>query len=971
MLTASRFLPRYLFLILPMRHLTLRILPFILCICSAYYSYATHVRAGEITAKRISDRDLTYKLTLNTYHDEIGGRMASDGQNDVTFCIRPFSGGTGSTLLAKRKFRGPINTATSLNVFEENFTFSSPGVYVISAGIENRNDGVVNMANSVNTPFYVETVLVINASLGLNRTPVMLNPPLDSARVGQKFCHNPAAFDADGDSLSYRLSIPKQGTPGTCINRNVNGYRDPALGINPDAKNELQNGPATFTINPISGDLCWDAPAVAGIYNVAFIIEEWRDGVKIGEVVRDMQIVVADAVNRRPLIDPIGNVCVEAGQTVTQIVRAQDPDNNRLLLSAYGGVFNVNADGTPVPASEPSLIARDFATFTPSATQAQTSPAVGTFRWLTNCAHVREAPYDVVFKVEDVPNRSIQLASLESFSIKVVSPKPVGLTARASTGAIPGFTLTWTAYRCQLPGAQVVIYRKEGCTGGTFSGCTNPGDPVALGYTEVGRVPAASTTFTDDNNGLGLKKGGVQYSYRIRVIFALPQGGTSPLSDETCLDLPAQIPVLTNVTIDTTSTNKGVITVRWTRPPFKAGEVPGPYQYRLSRATGLTGTDFTVIATINTNLGNLPDTVFIDRNLNTVQNAYRYRLEFFYTFNGTFATLGTTEAASSVRLSIVPASLGLRLNWQAVVPWRNENQRHRVYREVRNRPGTFNLIAEVPVQAANTFTYVDDGTDRFLADGNATVKLTTDSSYCYRVETVGTYDNPRIQVGQLFNLSQIVCAVPADSTKPCPPVLKIDALDCANLTSADCPEKVSNSINWTYPNKDANNRDCAPVVTYNVYYTRYPDEAFSKVGQTTAPVANFLHSGLDSYAGCYYVTAISRFGTESAKSNVVCNDNCALYKLPNVFTPNGDGKNDLFKPLTCSIFVESVTFVVYNRWGNKIFETNSPSLNWDGKTSDGQELPSGTYFYQATVKFKTLQKDSEPSTLKGWVQLIR
>lgn len=131
--------------------------------------------------------------------------MASDGQNDVTFCIRPFSGGAGSTLLARRTNRIPINTATSLNIFEESFTFSSPGVYVISVGIENRNDGVVNMAGSVNTPFYVETVLVINASLGLNRTPVMLNPPLDSARVGQKFCHNPAAFDADGDSLSYRL----------------------------------------------------------------------------------------------------------------------------------------------------------------------------------------------------------------------------------------------------------------------------------------------------------------------------------------------------------------------------------------------------------------------------------------------------------------------------------------------------------------------------------------------------------------------------------------------------------------------------------------------------------------------------------------------------------------------------------------------------------------------------------------------
>lgn len=960
------------YILLPMRHLTLRSLFFLLCVFSTYYSYATHVRAGEITAKRLTDKDLTYEILLTTYHDEIGGRMASDGQNDVTFCIRPFVGGVGSTLLAMRTGRQAITNSTSANTFKANFTFSSPGVYVISVGIENRNDGVVNLTNSVNVPFYVETILVINASLGLNKTPVMLNPPLDSARIGQKFCHNPAAFDADGDSLAYRLSTPKRGEPGTCINRVADGYRDPALGLNPDAQNELKNGPATFTINPITGDLCWDAPAVAGIYNVAFIIEEWRDGVKIGEVVRDMQIVVGDSPNRRPLLDPIANTCVEAGQTVTQTVRATDPDNNRMVLSAYGGVFNVNPDGKPITDASQFLIAPAFATFTPSPTTPLSSPAVGTFRWLTNCNHVREAPYDVVFKVEDLPGRmSLQLASLESFSIRVVAPKPTGLAARVSTGAVPGFTLTWTSYLCQLPGAQIAIYRKEGCTGGTFSGCTNPGDPLALGYTEIGRVPAATTTFTDDNNGMGLRRGGVQYSYRIRVVYALPQGGNSPLSDETCLDLPAQIPVLTNVTVDTTSTTRGVITVKWTRPPFAPGDVPGPYQYRLSRATGLNGTNYTVIATINTTLQPNADTIYIDRGLNTSLNGYRYRLEFFHTLNGTLTSLGTTEPASSVRLDVSPASQGLRLNWQAIVPWRNENQRHRVYRENRERPGTFNLIAEVSVQGPNTFTYIDDGTDRFLADGDVSKKLSTDSTYCYRVETVGTYDSPRIRVGQLFNFSQIACGVPSDSTKPCPPELKLDILDCATVSGGPCPETVSNTLNWTSPATNSANQACAAVASYNVYFARYPEDDFKRVGQTTVPVTTFKHNGLDSYAGCYYVTAISRFGSESTRSNVVCNNNCEDFRVPNVFTPNGDGKNDLFIPLTCSIFVESITFVVYNRWGVKVFETNTPALNWDGKTTDGQELPTGTYFYQAKVSFKTLARESEPVTTKGWIQLIR
>ena len=129
----------------------------------------------------------------------------------------------------------------------------------------------------------------------------------------------------------------------------------------------------------------------------------------------------------RDRLDPIANVCVEAGQIASQTARATDPDNNRLIFSAYGGVFNLDPQGKPI---SPPLIATDYATFTPSVSQSQASPAVGTFRWLTNCSHVREAPYDVVIKVEDLPGRNqIQLASLESFSIRVVAPRPSGLTA--------------------------------------------------------------------------------------------------------------------------------------------------------------------------------------------------------------------------------------------------------------------------------------------------------------------------------------------------------------------------------------------------------------------------------------------------------------------------------------------------------------------------------------------------------------
>ena len=229
----------------------------------------------------------------------------------------------------------------------------------------------------------------------------MLNPPLDSARVGQRFCHNPAAFDADGDSLAYRLSIPKESITGDngCTGRNIQGYQDPTR----FSTASETGGPATFAINARTGELCWDAPNQEGQFNFAFIVEEWRDGVLIGEITRDMQIIVLGGPNRRPRIDPLPDLCVEAGQLINQPIRATDPDGNPLLIEGFGGVFNVDQDGKPLAANQ--LISPAYAQLLNggSLSRPLPQPATATFRWQTNCAHIQRGPYDVTFKVTDLP----------------------------------------------------------------------------------------------------------------------------------------------------------------------------------------------------------------------------------------------------------------------------------------------------------------------------------------------------------------------------------------------------------------------------------------------------------------------------------------------------------------------------------------------------------------------------------------
>jgi gliding motility-associated-like protein len=87
-------------------------------------------------------------------------------------------------------------------------------------------------------------------------------------------------------------------------------------------------------------------------------------------------------------------------------------------------------------------------------------------------------------------------------------------------------------------------------------------------------------------------------------------------------------------------------------------------------------------------------------------------------------------------------------------------------------------------------------------------------------------------------------------------------------------------------------------------------------------------------------------------------------RMPNVFTPNGDGLNDVFRiPPHSDIDLEE--FAVFDRWGNRVFQTNDPSKGWDG--SYNKATIGGTYVYLVRGK-NSAQKEI---TVKGTVTLIR
>ena len=162
-------------------------------------------------------------------------------------------------------------------------------------------------------------------------------------------------------------------------------------------------------------------------------------------------------------------------------------------------------------------------------------------------------------------------------------------------------------------------------------------------------------------------------------------------------------------------------------------------------------------------------------------------------------------------------------------------------------------------------------------------------------------------------------------------------------------------------------------MAYKLYYTQNINEDYNEIYNPLSPLdTSYLHTGMNNVVGCYYVTAIDSFDNESAFSNIECIDvdSCSPYRLPNVFTPNGDGTNDFFIPYPYD-FVEKVDMTILNRWGTMVFKTDDPDINWDGTDmNSGINCSEGVYFFNCDV-YEFRIEGVKVRTIQGTVTLYR
>jgi gliding motility-associated-like protein len=820
---------------------------------------ATHNRAGEITYVQISD--LTYQIKLTTFTYTLS--YADRPQLTVEW-------GDNTSSVADRDSIIALPNYYRKNVYITTHTFPGPGVYKIVVQDPNRNYGVKNIPNSVNVVFALHTTLIVNPAMGRDATPVLLNPPYDKAAKGHIFIHNPAAYDPDGDSLSYMLT-PCEREDG----KPIEGY------TYPKASNK-------FYVDSISGDLVWDTPVDTGKYNVAMEIQEWRNGKKIGVVERDMQIEVYNTKNNPPVIGPLKDLCVQAGDTVDFLITGTDKDKDNILLKATSGIFS-------------------FTDCIPQFIKVSAIPgnSVSRFRWIPCHKVVRNQPYDVIIKAED-DNADLKLFDIKHFKIRVIGPPPT-ITSAAPEGKF--IRINWKNYGTTVI-AGFSIYRREGATSFKPDSCT-ASLPASTGFVKVGYISGSSSvTYIDTDNGQGLQYG-KEYAYRIVAVY--PNGSESKASNEIISMLVSGFPVIRNVSVRNTDPINGSIYIAWKKPDrLDTLNAYGPYRYMIYRAEGVTGTNYQFIDSLLS--VNLNDTVFIDTLINTQTKAYIYKIEFYNNNNptGNRFLIGDPSYASSLFMEVLPGDRKSKFTLLRNVPWINGN-----YDIFRQNETTLKYDS---VGTSNFLTFMDTG-------------LENGKHYCYYIRSTGAYQSPGLP-RNLINFSESACATPVDNEPPCIPDFNV---------SSQC-DSLYNILRW----KVSDPICFSDIAGYKIYY-KLPNTDSLRLLTTIDDknVFSYKHFTGDVIAGCYAISAYDLAGNVSAKSAMVCVDSCNFYEIPNVFTPNGDNINDRLLAKTSGL-VEKIDFKLFNRNGLMLFRTSDPKIDWDG-IYKGNIVSPGVYFYECDV----------------------
>jgi len=361
--------------------------------------HASHAAGMDISFECVARNTTSdfYKITVSFYRD--CNNTAAPGSLDMNYSCGNNLFFTETLLLTSgptyitptcTQSGSPCSGTSSLVEIEEYkyeklITLDHCDDWVFNVCLANRNGVITTIAQPANEQLCVQAEL--NNLNFCNNSPTYTEYPAPYICVNEPFCYNNGAFDPDGDSLVYSLITPLAYDFATGTLDNVQYL--PGYSVN----NPITG---TTTFDPSSGNLCMTATA-QDIGIVAMKISEYRNGVFIGSVIRDIQIIILPCTTVPPVLsgfngfppdvtnsssmDDSLNLCADFGDTITFTIDAQIGSSNNKVMSWSGISSTSNASFN---------ITNNFSN----------NPS-GTFFWVPQPSDVQNSPISFNITVQD------------------------------------------------------------------------------------------------------------------------------------------------------------------------------------------------------------------------------------------------------------------------------------------------------------------------------------------------------------------------------------------------------------------------------------------------------------------------------------------------------------------------------------------------------------------------------------------
>ncbi|MCH8904586.1 MAG: PKD domain-containing protein [Bacteroidetes bacterium] len=956
---------------------------FIILLFSNKNVFATHCAGYDL--KYEWKGGLDYEVTLYFYRDCIGAPAPPNAP--ICFTSIGFNlSGTVTIYPIDTNIITPV--CTTVQTYCTNGTFSGIEQHIyqgmitlpkacsdwlFSWGYCCRNVAITTGPASQN--FYAEAFLN-NVVAPDNSSPYFTNLPVAWLCHNQNFTYNHGALDPNGDSLVYTLATPMTNTG--CNYLGLVTYNAPYTYLQP------LTTLTGMTFNPVTGDINLQPTNITEVTVMLVKVEEFRNNVLVGRVYRDMQLYVIPCNNIIPVLSGIDSTNIYSTSTcvnkpINFDIFSFDPDSGQALTLAWnngisGGTFN--SAGTPHP--------------------------VGTFSWTPTMNDLGFNSFTVIVEDDNCPYTGLQVFSYTIWVnalnvdlgpdqyLNCVSTTPLQPTVTGATGPL---TYLWNtgdttaSVTATKPGIYIVeVWDTTGCWG-TDSIELSKGISADFTTSNTCINDSASffdATFVDNGFTVGwywnfgnsftstLKNPKSVFStagtYTVTLISTDNFGCKDTISKPVTIyplpipDFTVNLACLGGVTTfnDISAPAGSIVSWNWDFGNFDSSNLKNPStSYNLAdnfsvilTVTDSNGCSNSITHLIKVNPKPIADfttadvcigetSVFVDKSNAPPGGLVTWIWDF-----GDGASSNLTnpmhlygDSGTFVITLIVSDSMGC---WDTL------------QKTVSIHPLPDVSFTGDPLEGCRTLeVQFENNSDPLQSStfawnlGNGGVSSLESPKWYY--QTAGVYS-----VG-LTTTTKYGC----DSTFTFPDMIKVYELPVAEFDHKPGRPTIFNNTIQFY------DESIYPEEWYWDFGTGLGD--FSSIQnpvftfQDTLTytiellVKKFWHSG--TAEGCY--------DTISHKLTI---EPEFTYHLPNAFTPNDDGINDVFKGIGYYTGITGFNMQIWTRWGHLIFETNDIEEGWNGRLFNrGKEAQDGVYVYVVI-----LTNDSyETRNYKGIVVLLK